>query len=72
MVVVVKVVVAMMMTMTMVVVVLVVLVIVLMIIDINDDASQFTTYTDFVTNSYGEFGDSSREKSLVPVKKNES
>ena len=39
---------------------------------INDDASQFTTYTDFVTNSYGEFGDSSREKSLVPVKKNES
>ena len=37
--------------------------------DINDDASQFTTYTDFVTNSYGEFWDSSREKSLVPVKK---
>lgn len=31
--------------------------------DINDDASQFTTYSDFVTSSYGEFGDSSREKS---------
>ena len=31
--------------------------------DITDDAAQFTVYSDFVTNSHSEFGDSSREKS---------